>query len=207
MSFPTELASALSGATVHQLRGWRTTGLLVPEVSEKAPALYSFRDVVALRTVVRLRGHTSLQKIRSAFQALPEFDLTDHPSQYRFATDGKTVAVWTDAGFMDLVRRKGQQELLTLADIYKPFTTRTGAEVVDFTRPRPRLVVDARKMGGWPTVEGTRITYDVVAHAIDGVTLTPDGIGRFYPGVTADAARDALDLDEDVRARRSGAVA
>lgn len=107
MSFPVDLTAALSGATRHQLYRWRRTGLLVPEGSPTRPALYSFRDVVALRTVVRLRSETSLQKIRAAFAALPEFDLTDHPSRYRFATDGRSVAVQTEDGFLDLVKNKG----------------------------------------------------------------------------------------------------
>jgi uncharacterized protein (DUF433 family) len=207
MSFPADLASVLSGATPHQLRSWRRTGLLIPEVSPGRPPLYSFRDVVALRAVVRLRGATSLQKIRAAFAALPEFDLTDHPSEYRFATDGKSVAVETEDGFLDLVRNKGAVQLFTLAEIYEPFTTKQGVEVVDFTRPREHLEVNARRMGGWPTASGTRVTYDVIAEAVDGETLTYDDVPRFYPGVTPIAARDAVDFDHVVKSRRQGVAA
>lgn len=206
MSFPAELTSVLSGASVSQLHRWRRTRLLVPEVHEVRPALYSFRDVVALRTVVRLRAEVSLQKIRSAFGALPEFDLTDHPSEYQFATDGSSVAVWMDDGFMDLVKRPGQFELYSLSDIYKPFTTKAGADVVDFTRPRRHLRVDARKMGGWPTIEGTRVTYDVIAQALDGSDLDSDDIQRFYPGVSAEAAGDAVSFDSQVRSLKRAAA-
>ena len=63
------LAAALSGATVNQLRHWRSprTGpLLVPEIATGPGVVYSFQDVLALRTFVRLRENASLQKIRAA---------------------------------------------------------------------------------------------------------------------------------------------
>lgn len=202
MSFPVELAAALSGASVHQLHRWRNTGLLVPEASQERPVQYSFRDLVAVRTVVRLRSETSLQKIRTAVMNLPEYDLTDHMSGYTFATNGKTIAVSTDDGFLDLVKKPGQYHLFSLADIYKPFTAKSGEHVVDFRRPRQHLQVDARRLGGWPTIEGTRVPYDTIAQVVDDVTVTADEVGHFYPGVSAEAARDAVDFDEYVRSRR-----
>ncbi len=57
------MAAALSGATISQLRHWRSvrTGpLLAPEIATAPRAVYSFQDVLALRTFVRLRENTSL---------------------------------------------------------------------------------------------------------------------------------------------------
>ena len=96
----------------------------MPEVSKKRPPLYSFRDLVALRTVAWLRTNTSLQKVRRAFAQLGEFDLTDHPAAYEFAVGGGGIAVWTDAGFMDLVKNPGQYQFYTLADVFRPFNNR-----------------------------------------------------------------------------------
>ncbi len=53
--------------------GDRTPGerLLVPELRQAGrPLLYSFRDVIALRTFVYLRGEHSLQKVRKAVSTL-----------------------------------------------------------------------------------------------------------------------------------------
>lgn len=199
MAFPEDLTATLTGATRPQLYRWRKDELLVPEVSPERPPLYSFRDVVALRTVVHLRSEISLQRIKRAFATLSDFELTDHPSAYQFASDGKSIAVWTDEGFMDLVKNPGQVELFSLSQIFRPFTTHAGASVVDFQHPRENLSVDARLLGGWPAVIGTRVPYDVVARAVDGETLTADMVGDFYPGVTPEAARDALSFDEQVR--------
>lgn len=68
MSFPGDLTAALTGATMSQLASWRQgrPPILAPEYGNKPSALYSFRDVVALRTVVKLRSDVSLQKIRKA---------------------------------------------------------------------------------------------------------------------------------------------
>lgn len=198
MAFPVELTSVLTGATVWQLRRWRSTGLLVPEASPSDPPLYSFRDIVALRTVTRLRAETSLQKIRAAFTRLPTYDLTDHVSQYMFATHGKSIAVQTDEGWLDLVSKPGQYELHTLGDVYAPFVTNRGIDVVDFLHPRPNLEVDARRLGGWPVLKGTRIDYDVAARAVDNVTIFPKDVARFYPGATEASVDDALDFAEQV---------
>ncbi|MFT4200493.1 MerR family transcriptional regulator [Gordonia sp. (in: high G+C Gram-positive bacteria)] len=202
--FPADLTMALTGVTKYQLANWRRTGLLVPEISTERPPLYSFRDLVALRTVAKLRASTSLQRIRRAFSNLGEFDLTDHPSEYRFAVHGKTIAVWTDEGFMDLVQEPGQYELYTLETIYRPFVNMRGEQVVDFERPRPRLEVNARRLGGWPTIEGSRVPFDTVADALTGdMAIRAEDLRRFYPGVTPVAAQDALDLAQEVASRRS----
>ena len=65
MSYAPKLAAALSGATVRQLAYWRRPGpdgqpVLIPEYSASRPIDYSFRDVVALRTCVRLRQRGNL---------------------------------------------------------------------------------------------------------------------------------------------------
>ena len=207
MAYPIELASVLSGASVYQLRRWRRTGLLRPEVLEDGHHLYSFRDVAALRTVVRLRVDASLQKIRTAFHRLPEFDLEEHPSAHRFASDGKTVLVWTDEGFMDLVKSPGQFQFLSFDDVTAPFVTKGGTSVVDLKRPRPRLRVNEHTRGGWPTIAGTRIDYDVIAQVVDGEEITVEDVDRFYPGVSAEAALDALDFDREVAEHRPKKVA
>ncbi|MDR0958743.1 MAG: DUF433 domain-containing protein [Propionibacteriaceae bacterium] len=201
MSFPIGVTSVLSGASISQLHRWRRTDLLVPEINAKRPPLYSFRDVVALRTVVRLRANTSLQKIRQAFGRLPEYDLTEHVSSYMFAVRGSSIAVQTDEGWLDLVKNPGNFELYTLADIYAPFVTKQGTQVEDFRHPRPHLEVDARRAGGWPVLENTRIGYDVIASAVDNKTLHPEQVSRFYPGVSTAAARDAISFDSEVRQR------
>ena len=102
MSYDSKLASFLSGATRSQLDGWAKSGVLRPEISSR-PRRYSFRDVVALRTIAKLRSKVSLQKIRAALATLNDQEFNEHISTYRFATDGESVKLWTDEGWLDLV--------------------------------------------------------------------------------------------------------
>lgn len=201
--FPTDLTSALTGASVWQLRRWNSTGLLVPEGQTKPRLLYSFRDVVALRTVVRLRSEAaSLQKVRRAFANMPALDFTEHPARYQFGTDGRTIVIADDDGnTIDLVREPGQYQMHSLAEIFAPFTTNRGEMVVDFLHPRKRLEIRAGRMGGWPTIADTRIPYDTIAKLLTGGDIAPGGVSYYYPEVDAESARDALDFYSDVRSR------
>lgn len=201
--FPTDLTSILTGASVPQLRRWNSTGLLVPEVRARPRLLYSFRDVLTLRTVVRLRSEAaSLQKVRRAFANMPALDFTEHPSRYRFGTNGKTIVIADDDGnTIDLVRNPGQYQMHSLAEIFEPFTTNRGEVVVDFLRPRKRLEIRAGRMGGWPTIADTRIPYDTIANLLVDGDIAPEEVSYFYPEVDAEAARDALDFHSAVRSR------
>jgi uncharacterized protein (DUF433 family) len=201
MAFPTNLASVLTGASRSQLRRWHRTGLLTPEIST-APTglLYSFRDLVAVRTVVHLRASSSLQKVRQAFANLPVVDFTEHPSAYSFVTNGHTIVAMNIEGVsVDLVQNVGQTEVISLVDIFGPFINRQGKEVVDFLHPRRHLEVRQGRMSGWPTIQNTRVPYDTVARLLSTGDITPDEVESFYPGVSAEAARDARDFDAAVK--------
>jgi DNA-binding transcriptional MerR regulator len=90
VAYATKMAAALSGATVNQLRHWRSprTGpLLVPEIATGPGVVYSFQDVLALRTFVRLRENASLQKIRAAIGNLRDIGEVDHLASYRLVSD------------------------------------------------------------------------------------------------------------------------
>jgi uncharacterized protein (DUF433 family)/DNA-binding transcriptional MerR regulator len=204
VTFPAELTAVLSGATPSQLQRWRSTDLLRPEVQARPKVLYSFRDVVALRTFVRLRADVPLQRIRKALTGLKTLDLTDHPSRYQLHTDGDSVFFVEDDHAVDLVRRPGQQVLLSLADVFAAFTTRQGREVADFRHPRPLLEVRETKVGGWPTIKHTRVGFDSVAKLVLG-GVAPEDVSRFYSAVSAAAAREAVDYYEEVQGMRRAA--
>jgi uncharacterized protein (DUF433 family)/DNA-binding transcriptional MerR regulator len=201
MAFPTLETAALSGATVRQLTYWRTprgdqSPLLVPEYREGRTYLYSFRDLIALRTFVYLREATSLQKIRRAVQSLENLGDQEHLSAYRLYVVGDTI-VWVDPKstvgqqrYVDLVKRPGQELIpVVMEEILRPFKTET-RKVLGLPRPFPRISVDAEILGGFPVVAGTRVPYDLVAGLVrDGVP--PEEVRTFYPSVDAAGALDA----------------
>lgn len=207
MAFPVPVASVLTGASTNQLYGWRRTELLEPEVSSERPFLYSFRDLLALRTVVRLRHDTSLQKIRKAFATLTVLDFTDHPSRYDLVLVSDSIAVLdADADPIDLVRAPGQR-IANLGEIMRPFTNEDGSQVVDFLKPRKHLAVREQRLGGWPTIDGTRVPFNVVADLMADGTVQPREVRQFYPDVSADAARDAASFARLLTGRRHAEAA
>ena len=196
MAYPTRMTAALSGATVSQLRHWRharTGPLLSPEVATSPRVLYSFRDILALRMFVRLRKNASLQRIRAAVQNLRQLGDREHLASYTLVADeAGRIRLLTAGEAVDLVEYPGQL-LLPLEAALEPFMARAGVLVPDLFRPRPNLAVDPETQGGIPVIAGTRVPYDAVASLMrDGVT--PEQIDSYYPGVTADAAKDALDF-------------
>jgi uncharacterized protein (DUF433 family) len=208
MSYEPRVAAALSGATLGQLDYWRRTKVLVPEISADRPILYSFRDLVALRTFAYLRGERSLQAIRRALRTLHTMGATDHLSAYRLVGQGKrSIALVSDDGAVELVEQPGQtMTVVKLGDVLKSFPL-DDVEVPNLLAPRERLSVNPLVRGGRPVVSGTRVPFESVADLVrDGVA--PDRIGDYYPSVSADAARDSADFADyvDRSAQRRAAI-
>ncbi|GII65302.1 hypothetical protein Skr01_53870 [Sphaerisporangium krabiense] len=202
MSYSPTLAAALSGATLRQLAHWRKASsrhgaVLVPELSEVRPILYSFRDVVALRTCVKLRQDASLQRIRRALDTLRDgLREREHLSAYRLAADGGSIYLVEPEQATDLVHRTANIVIHEMVDVLRPFY-RDGRHIPDLLQPREHVTVDPAVRGGVPVIEGTRIPYDEVAALLrDGVPA--ERISDYYPGVTASAARDAADFADYV---------
>jgi uncharacterized protein (DUF433 family)/DNA-binding transcriptional MerR regulator len=199
VAFPVPEASVLTGASISQLHNWRRTALFLPEVeSTNRPMLYSFRDIVALRSIVKLRQERSLQGIRRAFSNMPEFNLTSHPSNYSLVDTGSSIVVVQSSGEgIDVLAYPGQTVVANMAEIMAPFDGRRG-KVVGLLRPRRHLEVRQERLGGWPTVENTRVPFDVVAELLVDGSVNPADVHVYYPGVSAEAARDALDFARSV---------
>ncbi|WP_329429387.1 DUF433 domain-containing protein [Streptosporangium sp. NBC_01495] len=202
MTYDPKLAAALSGATLRQLAHWRKTGarrgaVLIPEISGTRPVLYSFRDVVALRTCVKLRNDASLQKIRRALDTLRgDLKEHDHLSSYTLVADGSSIYLAEPDQAVDLVRKKANVVIHEMVDVLQPFY-RDGRHIPPLLRPRAHVTVDPAVRGGVPVIEGTRVPYDEVAALLrDGVL--PERISEYYPSVTATAALDAADFADYV---------
>lgn len=207
MSYPPPLAATLSGASVRQLAYWRRVGpngaLFTPEHGSRPRVLYSYRDLVALRMFVRLRGDLSLQRVRRAVAWLETHHPDTHLSAHTIrAVPGEQTAVWIapDGSYIDVVEHPGQGGLkIVMDDIFDSFKTRSGRRVPALAEPAAGVTVDPHVRSGYPVIEGTRIPYNVVAslHA-DG--LTAGEIARLYPSITEREVRGAAELADLVAA-------
>lgn len=209
MSYEPKMAAALSGASMRQLAYWRRSRggsepLLQPEISRDRPILYSFRDIIALRTFVSLREQFSLQKIRKALGKLRESGELDHLSRYTLVGDASTIYLVEadlDRG-TDLLKQPGQQVIVEVVDVIKSYYYR-GRQVPDLLHPRPKMAIDTGVRGGEPVIAGTRIPFEDVAGLMrDGVPA--EEVEDYFPSVTAEAARDALDFAEYVDSYTAG---
>lgn len=195
MAYSPLMAAALSGATVRQLRHWRRTSLIEAEYQTSTRVFYSYRDIVALRTFVYLRESLSLQKIRRAVEKLRDLGESEHLSQYRLEAHGNSVFLVKDDADVDLVA--GQTLLIRLSDVARPFETQHGQHVRDLEQPTEYVTVNPQIRGGHPVISGTRVPFDAVSSLVqDGVPA--DQIKLFYPAVTTEAARSAVEFSEYV---------
>lgn len=206
MAFPVPLTSTLSGASPRQLAYWRrptasADALLVPKAQRSGRFLYSWADVVALRSIVYLRQEKSLPKIRKAVETLVRLEAEewDHLSEYSFVRTPDTILVKTRMGrVMDLERSPGTMlEEVLMEDVLQPFETDEGRLVPALRQPRPRISIDPGVLGGYPVLVGTRVPYDIVA------SLAEDGydeaeIIELYPSVAPGGIPDAREFAKDV---------
>src|SRR5215210_5525857 len=93
MAYPVPLTVTLSGATVDQLAYWRRhtpshPPLLEPHAKRSGRYLYSWADVIALRSIVYLRQDKSLPRIRVAVRTLARLQADEwtHLSSYKLAS-------------------------------------------------------------------------------------------------------------------------
>jgi uncharacterized protein (DUF433 family)/DNA-binding transcriptional MerR regulator len=199
MAFPVPIASVLTGATVPQLAYWRrrtnsAEPLLVPEGRRAGRYLYSWADVVALRSIVYLRQEKSLPRIRRAVDRLRQLEAADwkHLSAYRLISTESTIVVQTPSGqLLDLERQPGTVlEEVLMRDVLGPFQTSSGRSVPPLERPRPRITVDPSVLGGYPVIAGSRVPFDVVAQLAED-DLEPAEIIAIYPSVDPESIDDA----------------
>lgn len=197
MAYAPFMVAALSGATMRQLAHWRkqtnSGAVLVPEVSAARPIMYSFRDVVALRTCVFLRKDSSLQSIRRAIETLRDIGELKHLSEYTLVYAHGTIVLVDSDTAIDLVKQPGQLLMAEMSDVLRPFINKNAVEVPALFNPRDNIEVDPEIRFGHPVITGTRVPYENVASLMaDGVQASD--IGRYYPAVDAAAADDAYDF-------------
>lgn len=199
--YTARLTAALTGASLGRLAYWRRDNgqgpVLSPEYGTSPRALYSFRDVVALRICVRLRHETSLQRVRRSLAHLQEVAPDTHLSAHTLKSAGRTIVWLTPEGdFIDTVEQPGQAGIrVVMEEVFRSFTTADGRKVPDLTTPAPGLSIDDEVRSGYPVLAGTRIPYDTVAAlAQDG--LTDADIIDLYPSVTADGIHGAVEFAE-----------
>jgi uncharacterized protein (DUF433 family)/DNA-binding transcriptional MerR regulator len=191
--------------TPRKVHYWMDTALLSEPVSHGrrgVPTLLSFRQLLEIRTVQRLRDELefSLPRVRRAFQFVVEHLFADHWISITFAkgVNGELVAQLADGTAMTIPG--GQGVLSTALPELNAFVdeTRAAWEAREFTIPgHPMVVTNTRVQAGSPTMKGTRIETSVLAAFAEDLCVpdTVEELLRMYPRLTPDAVVDAMEFE------------
>lgn len=129
-AFATAEVVAICGVKLPTLHYWVRSGLIrasvydPPDRHQGVGRIWSFRDLIAVRTVARLReAGVSLQGIRRAVEALREDGgAPDALARSRLVTDGNDVYLVADERrLISLLKQPGQQvwRVLAMADVVR----------------------------------------------------------------------------------------
>lgn len=211
-AYPAPRAAALSGVPLSTVHYWARTGLLRPSVSAQRVKLWSYTDLMGLRTIYWLRHgktardgvdvpRTAMPAVRQALHQLAELDLTlwSEDSGPGVAVDRAGDIVILAAPTAEAADRQRhlplvERELLTVTE---PFETSEGSRGPDLNTPRPRLRIVPGKLGGAPHVTHTRLESQALA-ALAASGLPESTIYALYPAISADAIDDALSLERQL---------
>lgn len=209
-AYPADRAAALSGVPQSTVHYWSRQEILVPTISPERVKLWSYADLMGLRTIYWLRQaktteegarvpRSSMPAVKRALSQLAELDLDLWSEEA-----GPTVRV-DHAGAIHLItepnlevaHRQRALESEDQLDLLAPFPVREGAKGPHLITPRPHLRIVPGKLGGSPHVVHTRLE----SQALGGLALAglaTAKIYRLYPDVDPPAIDDALDLERQL---------
>lgn len=207
-AYTAERAAALAGVPQRTVHDWARKGVLVPSVSSERVKLWSYSDLLGLRTIYWLR-HAKRAPDGSLVPATPMPDVKRALAGLRdldvelFEGDRPSIAV-TRSGEVLLrpVGRPaqwahGQLLLIDALDVIAPFDSLEGGRGPDLVAPGLFVRILPRRMAGAPHVVDTRIeTEALYALALRGFDI--DRIHFLYPELSSEALVDALQIERQL---------
>jgi DNA-binding transcriptional MerR regulator len=120
--YSTGVAAWVAGLNLRTLQRWTDQGVITPSVQQGqgkgSRDLFSFSDLVALRTFGRLRAMgLSLQAIKKALAVLRANDPGADLAGYSLVSDGREIYQKTGQQMRALVRRPGQLAFVWAIDL------------------------------------------------------------------------------------------
>jgi uncharacterized protein (DUF433 family) len=215
-AYTAERAAALSGVPMRTVHDWARKEILVPSISPTRIKLWSYSDLMGLRTIYWLRRTkqtdsgsdipaTSMAAVRRARAELRALDLDlwneDGGPSVRVDAAGKVVIV--SGGRAEAER---QQVMADTLDLIAPFQTTEGLRGPDLIAPRPRLRIVPGKLGGSPHVQRSRVETRALA-ALVGRGMSRGNVVQLYPALDPGAINEAIELEEQLAQNLTAAAA
>jgi DNA-binding transcriptional MerR regulator len=205
LAFTVPQVQRLTGLSARILRYWDQTDVYRPTFWDERPnraynRIYSFRDVVSLRTLATLRRKygVRLDELRKTGQYLRSF--TDDPWTQRFwVQDRRVFFHHPETG--DLVDRRGQTSYVDVAVIKAEVEAESAAwterDPADFGRLERHRHIQRNQ---W-VIKGTRVPTSAVWN-FHRAGYSPEGIIREYPRLTPEDVVAAIAHEDTTRAAK-----
>jgi uncharacterized protein (DUF433 family) len=217
-TYTAERAAALSGVPKSTVHYWARQDILIPSVSSQRVKLWSYGDLMALRTIYWLRQtkqdpsgreipRTAMKAIRRALREIDalKLDLWSEAGAPHVAVDRSGGIVIEHDG---RAQRPGGQSILDaeMLDLLAPFASNEGLQGPSLIAPRPLLRIVPGKLGGSPHIVHTRLESQALSALADS-GLAQAKIYQLYPDVEPAAIEDALDLERQLAQNLLPAIA
>jgi uncharacterized protein (DUF433 family) len=209
-AYPADRAAALSGVPKSTIHWWAREEILVPSVSRERVKLWSYSDLLGLRTIAWLRATktspdgydvpaTAMKAVRRALRELRELEL-------ELWTEERSPNVGVDRRGQIVLDLGGEPRLLDgqqlldaeMFDVLRPFEMGSARGGPDLVAPRPRLRIVPGKLAGAPHVYRTRIETEALA-ALRWRGLAAGKIVSLYPVLEPADVDEALDLEQQLQ--------
>lgn len=202
-----ERAAQLSGVPARTIYDWALHGVLTPDFPHAKPKRWSYRDLVYLRLLVRLRELGMPRDAASARVAETRSLLGRGEVPVTSLRITKTGIYFADKTFD---RVSGQETMYELLELTERFDLTAPLEGVsdrplsgpDLAYPSEHTYISPWIMGGEPCVNDTRIPTSTVMALVELRGLTIGNVLALYPSLTEATALDAVALER----RLSGTV-
>jgi len=209
-AFSVDRIAMLAGLSVRQLRYWDKTKVYEPELANGSrrqaySPIYSFRDVVGLRTLAQLRKQVPLQELRRVGDWLKES--YSYPwSSLRFGILGKKV-VFGEPGTSEIIAtRPAGQRVMRMIEL-EPVAADVRTAIRHLNRRGPgeigKVIRDRHVMGNAPVLAGTRIPTSIVWDFYTAGS-PPETIRAMYPHLTMLDIDAAIAFEQEARTKQAG---
>jgi uncharacterized protein (DUF433 family) len=200
-AFSEDHVERLTGLSKGQLRAWDRAGFFAPHFAYEDrhvpySRVYSFQDVVGLRTIaVLMKDHKgSLQQLRKVAQELVRRGYPHWAGVKLYVVRGQVHFSRTESGEVEGVW-DGQLAMLPVIDVINDVETRASSlqqrsrEQIGHVERHRHVVRNS------PVIAGTRIPTAAIRRFAEAGYTVPE-IVRQYPTLTPDDVQAALDYEE-----------
>lgn len=208
-AYTADRAAALSGVPWSTVHYWARHEILVPSISPAKVKLWSYTDLMGLRTIYWLRQRklttegsdvpaSTMPAVRRALRLLGDLNLD------LWTEDGRPSVAVDPSGEIFVVMGDEEVESLRgarplnrdLLNLIEPFATKA-MRGPDLQSPRPNLRIVPGKLSGSPHIAHTRIETVTIA-SLRNRGFQTNRIERLYPNIEPIAFVEAIDLEQQL---------